>query len=1051
MRNVIFIQKNLIYWCKLILSKMQQLCRCFFAHACKAGLTHAKLAVMMILKRLMVIGMLGVLLTGCFGKDAENARQAIDEKKFDRAYSILNDALEKTPEDPHLNGLMAELIIAECIENKCFTNDETSLEFDKNLQHAAGTIDLEKKSYNALQNILSTIHQMPDDKDRILMLIKMVDSTQSGGLHNTLIPRTLESISQFVQKGDVESALSLLTKLGNNKNIPTQVTDITNIITGLVREDVSLTTTSMENIRKWREVPRFSDTLMPAFVKTLTHIVGRDVQGTNLIMNGKSIIQLLDVPIFKIQEMSSKISLGYMKLADDPFISAQMSSGVITSDIDPIRASLTKRGLINMTIPDTELTYQKIPPIPVEFSKEDAKKLASLFMIETAISFDINNLQTWQKYLEDMITLSERYQLPEVLLYGIEPERVPSNIVAPYNAYLLGIIKRMVNTNKNAVPFLTRLILNSDNEANLTVQAEEIIQSAMNKAIEKEDYELIYTYGVFNPKVAQISKQKIITSIIDGLEKKWDNDDFDGMLKLSQFLNRNMGIEFNLNNFLLQKFDDFLASTDVKTKLAGSGLQDFLTLKVLEGADLGPKAAFTSERHKAAPAVFNASLKNAVIAAGDGYNVAHTLLKLSPYFYTSDFSEDDQRLYVLNALRAAISTDQSLSALEIALKGEVLRKVFPGMSRSFFLNEALNRLKTPEESQAFWDKLPKDLQEVVTSIRPQFVYMLEALQAFREGERTLASEKIALISNDEYMQHLKPIVNDIRIMVRQNQGTYIMKDLHADIPLLLMVVETIDNPNYNDFSQIQTVQTTLINKIGSLTVRSDKDLTMNSGNVYAYSMTVPYDVDEQSLIISPDAKTTPNLPVKFSELYGDLQSVEFKNGELVITMGNDKSYEMTRLTSKVDVNLLPNGRYGVTEVVSDSIDAIDYSLPKGTIFQFNTDARKRIQEGNSAALYPVEGQILHPASDAPRKISGYYSPDTHTSLINYSYPLQDGGQLFASAKCQILKEAIFCAVNNKFMSRNKYSHIVSGQRARDGSMLPSELLPKRGLLPPSSQ
>ena len=1003
----------------------------------------------MTLKRFIMLSTLCVILSGCFGDSAEKARDAIDSGRFNKAHKALDKALGKKPKDPLLNGLKAEALVKECIETKCHNDPTSPLMFDKHLRYAIGSIFIEKKPYNPLEIILTSINSIKDSTDKSNMLMLMIDSTQSGGLKNRLIPHTLETLGSLIEESDTDAAAFLLSKISKNKKFPEHMIDMTNAISGMIQNDISQTKTSMANIRKWREIPRYGETLLPVFVKTLTQTVGQDVKGSNLLLNGKGMIQLLDIPIFKIPEVSEQLSIAYSRLRDAPFILKQFENGTLVSDIKPIENSLFERGLITIRLSGSQLTYQKIPEKKIEISEQDKKKFVQIFMTQTALSFNLNNLENWQAYLEDIIILSERYKLPDMLLYSIEPERVPSNIVAPYNAYLLGIIRRMVNTNENAVPFLTKLILNSDNEENLTVQAEELIKMAMDKAIEEENYELIHTYGVFNPKVAQISKQKIITSIIDGLEKKWGGDDFEGMMKLSNFLNKNMGIEFNLNNFLLQKFDEYLSLPHIKEKLNGSMLSDFLTMRILKGADLGAKAKFTSERLKDTPAVFNASLKNAIIAAGDGYNVAHTLLKLQEYFYEDDFSKEEQRTYAMNALKAAISSDKSLGALEIALKGEVLRKIFPEMAQSFFLNQALNRLSTPDDSALFWKHLPQNLKDVVISIRPQFVYMLEALDAFSKGERTLASEKISLISDDQYMKHLQPIVNDIRIIVRKNQGTYIMKDLDADIPLLVMKMETIDNPNHNDFSQIQTVKATFLNKIGSITIKSDKDLTLNSGNVYAYSMIVPYDVDKQSLIISNDAKTTSNLPVKFNTLYGDIQSVEFENGRIFIKTSNGKSYEMRRITEKIDVSLLPNGRYAITNIHSDSNDAIEYSLPNGTIFQFKTLESDRIHDAqNNTTLYPIEGLVLHPANNVARTVNGYYSPNTHTSLVNYSYQLQDGGQLFASAKCQIVEDAIFCAVNNKFMSRSKYSHIVSGQKARLGSMNPANLIQKRGLLPP---
>ncbi len=773
------------------------------------------------LKRFMALGALSLVLSGCFGDATEKARSAIDSQRYEKAHKILDKALSKREQDPHLNGLKAELIIKECVTNKCFEETSDPIMFGKYLRYATKPIIVEKKKYVPLDVILNHVDKIKNSQDRINMTLLMVNSTQSGGLQNILIPHTLETLNSFIAEQKTEDALFLLDKLSESKKVPEQMIGMTSAIAGMLQEDVSQTKTSMATIRKWRDIPRYGEALVPVFIKTLTQTVGKDVQGSNLLLNGKAMIQLLDIPIFKVPEVRDQLATSYVALSKDAFIQEQFVNGTIESKIAPIQDSLFNRGLIVVKLADAQLTYQAIPKKKVEFSDKDKKRFAELFMVQTALSFNLNNLENWQAYLEDMIILSERYNLPEMLLYSIEPERVPSNIVAPYNAYLLGIIRRYVNANENAVPFLTKLILNSDNEENLTVQAEELIKLAMDKAIEAENYELIYTYGVFNPKVAQVSKQKIITSIIDGLEKKWTTNDFDGMIKLSNFLNKNMGIEFNLDNFLLQKFDEYLASDDIKKSLTGTSLADFLTLQVLEGVNLGAKAEFTAKRLEKTPSLFNASLKNAIISAGDGYNVAHTLLKLSNYFYESDFSKEEQKSYTINALKAAISSDQNLGALEIALKGEVLRQVFPDLPQSFFLNQALNRLKTPEDSAMFWEKLPEKLKEIVIKIRPQFVYMLEALDAFSEGERTLASEKISLISDDQYMKHLQPIVNDIRIIVRKNQGTYIMKDLDAEIPLLVMKMETIDNPSHNDFSQIQTV-----NNIVNVTANNNSEKNM---------------------------------------------------------------------------------------------------------------------------------------------------------------------------------------------------------------------------------
>ena len=62
-------------------------------------------------------------------------------------------------------------------------------------------------------------------------------------------------------------------------------------------------------------------------------------------------------------------------------------------------------------------------------------------------------------------------------------------------------------------------------------------------------------------------------------------------------------------------------------------------------------------------------------------------------------------------------------------------------------------------------------------------------------------------------------------------------------------------------------------------------------------------------------------------------------------------------------------------------------------------------------------------------MTGFYSPERHTTNLAFRYPLPGSqGTVEAAARCNILNGQLLCGVHNRHNTRTRYHHLVSGSQ-----------------------
>lgn len=996
---------------------------------------------MYVIKNFLVVASLFVLLTGCSSSVDERISDYLNNGEFEDALSWLTEELEDNPDDSYLNYMAARVVLAKCQKDRCFDHNSTYLQPLQRYIERITTFSVEDDGqlidlYAQFSDLLTGLSQGRNHPVALVSLLQYLPKHEFKTLTLSLMAsRGLEHI----EKGEIAAAVSLFEGLGKYIDPSDPNKYIAQLIYGYAMHDQDI-------IKKTRTQLQSADEQLAVgqiYLKALPYAVHQYMQeershaGTLAFLSGfRAILNNINIAYLRQPEGRAEVANAVYAMSRNPvFMNHAASNLALQEDQKNVQDEETiaveevnaPPKIIESKIPDAEVE-------PESFTEESMEEV-KLRVFKLALLINPSSERSWQQFLEPATAFAIKTQRPEILFGQLSPQDVPTEIIGQYNTSLFKIFEDNIEKSKSILGLVQHVILPAKGSDTVKLQVADLLNKAMIKAVDDENYDLVYEYASFQPDVAKLSRQKIVSITLDALEKKWNRSEFAGMDVLAQFLSKTMNIDFSLDSFLLQSFDDHLSKMGVQKKLNADTPDNLLKAESDVRIDLGEKFEFLQSQFKGQPDVLDNMLKNLVVKAEGVYGVPNALYLLNGYF-SENFSREERQEYLEGAVRNSLQKDDSLNALDFAHTASRLNEKFSDVSMLFAVNEALKRTDDLEDIRHLWERAPEKFIVAMKETRPQYVTLMRAIEAYEEGDHQSAAAMFTVLSDSSLIQIARPYLSEYIETVNEHAGVYATSsgegndDMNTQFIRIDLATSSLEESDVQVDTDLLAVNLSFVNALGTIKREEKSSLSENYGTVISFDTKGRINPNTMEITIPDAEKSSTSFLTSFEKVYGNVKALSLeKNGLRLITDNN--VYRFSKVSDDPKEIFFPQGRFSMVRVVSDVSGGMDYILPKGAILELYVDEERKILRGsadNQKEYYLVTGSLMHPADSKPQEVKGFYEPVTSVASLAYKYPFPSGGKLDAQVKCQLAGHYILCAGHNKHWERQKYSYTISGRQ-----------------------
>jgi hypothetical protein len=1010
-------------------------------------------------KSFLAMSLVFLTLMGCSGSPVEKVESYISEKEFSDAIEWIADRIEDEPDNSLYHALASEVILKECAATNCFDNNPKKLEaLSVHLQKVQqNEYNLDDSTLYLHDRLVVTAQEFMNNNHHPKALSTINYFMPYGSLHQKFIGLTFNKIAEHIKKGEIPPAITLLESLANKIVMKDPNQSLALLLQGYLANDTDSINKALDGIQKTDTTLPIHDDAIDAMPYAIFQqmIENNPNNGGRLFIHEfRNILKIANIPYFETERGQAKIANAvYAMSRDNTFIErAILHTLSLNKDTSDVISHQEPSAPLDQDVTKTDPENKQETDIHnLKMDKEEF----TLHLVKVALLTNPKNEKSWAIFLEPATAYAQGTGNFKILYEGLNPGDIPSSIIDEYNESLFTIANELVTKNESILEVIQHIILPADNAENIKTRVTKLLNEAMISAVNNANYDLVYAYASFQPDIARLSRQKVVSITIDALENKWQENEFEGMDTLSNFLSQTMGIDFSLDSLLLQSYDDHLVQTGVQ-KLLNSDTANPLFLTIEESkVELGNKFAFLQKHFSKQPEVLDNLLKSLIVKAEGTYGVPVSLYRLYNHF-SKAFKEEDKHAYLISAIKSSLSTDDKLSAVEFAEQGEKVINQFKEIPTSFIVSETMKRVETLEDSKELWGNSSEVFKKYLKDTRPQFATLMRAIDAYENGNHETAAKLFTILSDTNLIEQARPYLQEYVDTIKAQVGVYALdkSDYKATKGLgtFMMYIDLIQNEQAlqtqdttsttpDNQTDLLAVKVTLISRLGAIKVQSPKDLTEDSGKIARIEMMGRINPNTMEISLPDEEKTAQDLPLSFEKIFGSVTTLNLE-GDRIVYNTQEKSYTFKRVFKyNTDRPNFPSGKYAMTLSDSNNDKRSKHILPIGSILEFEVNERRKINPKRSGVdmgtIYPLKGQIMHPSSATPRPMEGYYNPDKQVISFAYSYPLVSGGSLDATIKCQTSGADIICAGHNKHWGRQRYSYITYGKQV----FVPEELKP----------
>lgn len=993
------------------------------------------------------------LLTACSSDPEEKVSTYLSEGDYASAIEWLKEELQEDNTDLLLNALTTEVLIEKCIVTKCFENNPSDVQeisaFLKRIPTAdaptsEGTRPVYTNIYRLAERIIKT-DQYPQG------LVTLAKATSAGELRNQLTHLLFAQANIHLKNGQIPPALTLLEGVSELAESGSDYSAFAPFLSSLATDEEAAQTQSLDLLMQLSEdtdTPKETINALPYIL--YNKAIEEDPRSgtTNFLKNfTQDIAKWNRTPLENKATREGFASTIYNMAKDAPFMEdAQKHMAWINEEKvekkeqEELPTESSNASIITAVSISTESspTLESAavtglsPVMDEEKDIEDLSHILKLNLLRTAISLHPQNLGYWNEFITPALQHVKESDNASLLFSGVSAKVIPAEIVDRYNREIFALAEEFIESHRNIMPLISKIIIPAQKGELVREQAGAMVKNAMDKAVLNGDYDLIYAYSLHQPEIAKMSRQKIVTITIETLERKWKENEFEGMERLANFLSKKMDIDFSLDSLLLQNFDEYLKAQNLEEKL-GANKANALLIKP-EEARIQPdeKLIFLRKYFAKTPSVLDNVLKTYIVKAEGKYGTANALYKLYDLFDDKNFPRNERQEYLINSIKNSLNKDEDLDAIQMTEMGYNLHLAHPELPLIFVASEITKRIKNLEEARQIWNGVPEELRNSISANKPQFATLMNAVSSFENDERQAAADLFTIISDKTYLKMAQPYIKEYLDLLAENSGIYSTDETDDNMHTRFISVRPISSlDNISAENNLLDVDVTFISAIGHVLTKSPQDLSEDYSKVFTHTFRTRLDPNHMEVVLSDERRASANLPQSFDKIFGKVSALRFVNNRVIATADN-KFYAFDRVEEKATGALFPQGKFGITKVIREGEDNSAQILPAGSILELKTQTSKPIQPVKAgkklSVIYPVKGVIHNPALSEPRQVDGFYSIERHTLSLSYDYPLTEGGTVDAAIRCQIGGTHAMCAAHNKLNSRNRYTHLVTGQK-----------------------
>lgn len=1011
-----------------------------------------------------------ILFVGCSSHPDEKVETYLSSGKYEKAVTWLSDVLKNDPSNTYLNYLLSYVYIQRCVAEKCFDKNpellrplQTTVPHIKTLN--ATYKDQSKNIYNAFNGLLMSLRAGEDHPVSLVTLLKAMPKSL---LQTQMINFMAKEGLDHIKLQHIPEAISLYSAIAFKLPEDDPNRFLSMIIYGYASNDESVIAQSQASVGRIDESLNASSVYVQALPYALyRYAVEKNPNGgtQNFIQNFRSHIQKMNFAYFATPEGRAELGNSVYAISrDKPFILNAQKHFKIEKEQEEIASILTFSGASSATasvsktslgaMEDVTLTpVKKIPDIPVTENVLGKTKIPDadveersplneelrLRFMKLALLVNPSSEKSWKLFLEQATSYAMETGRASVIFDHLRPQDVPATIISWYNGSLFKLMHHNIKKNKSILGLVQHVTLPSTGADAVKTQVSSLLNEAMIKAVDDENYDLVYEYASFQPDVAKLSRQKIVSITIDALEKKWNLSEFEGMDILAQFLTRTMGIDFSLDSFLLQSFDDQILKSGIQEKLGADNPDNLLKDRESVRVDLLDKFEYLRTHFKKQPEVLDNLLKSLIVKAEGSYGVPNALYLLYDYF-SDAFTEKERAAYLVGAVKKSLSEDEKMTPQDFAQKATDLQEKFPEISMLFVVNKTLERTKGLADIKSLWENAPEPFVRAMKEIKPQYVTLMTALAAYDKGNHQKAASLFTILSDPKLIKIARPYLTEYVATVKEHAGVYVTYSSEKDSKMNTQMIrielshedETVHKgqKSVSDTSETDFLGAyiTFISSLGSLKEDSVTDFSEDYGKVVVFKGKGQINPNTMSVIIPESIKSAENLPVSFEKIFGDIAVLHLMGDALLLETPKE-NYTFEKVSSSPKVIFPPQGRYSLLEPLSDDKGAHTYMLPVGSILELYTEMDNSVAvKKGKPYLYQVSGLLYHPAAEDPVTVKGVYNSEESVTSLSYNYPFPGGGTLAAEARCQLVSTYILCAGHNKHWKRKRYTYQISGSQ-----------------------
>ncbi len=983
-------------------------------------------------------------LAGCGETPEVRIEKMLTERNYSGAVELAQSEVEESPQHAYFNWLLLESLLHQCAANDCFVSNTplNTASLTTPLRQLSDPLQISKEQSAPLQqklsNLVYTLGQTTSHPHPVTALYNAAADTPS--ITHILSDALAQQAKTDLIRNNPAAARTQLQLLAKRERTKASGL-LAGLLLGYLNDDPRVLKRNMIALRSRQE-----QSYPPALLEALPLVYLKYLENNSNTSPLQAFIDTFSAEIkgYKLNKLFNETARSTLARAINQMAQLPNVQQMTLSGDMPASISLTEVSLTAAVTATESVSSSFVVPEVAQLGLENPQTMIQLELAKLALSFDPAQPDVWRSLLPTLRDATAKTGDISFLTSNINPEQLPADVRGLYNQMLFDLTDQRLETKEDVLPLLEQVVIPPEGSTAVEEKRDALLSQALTDALEANNVDRVITLVQFRPEVGAIQRGALVPFLINALRDKWQQDQFEDLIPLADFLNEQLNVDFSLDSLIIQGFQEFTKSRDIAYALSATTPEVLLQPSATIALDLGPKFDYLKEYFDDRPQIIDNQLKTLIINARGLYGQSSVLWRLWNKFSEEQFPTAERHEFLINSLQNSLNQDTSLRGADVIILGQDLTYQHPDLTPLFLLNNALQRTSSLQDSRDLWEILPPQWLETLRAIRPQYVSFMEAVDAFEQNDRAKAARLLSSLTESTYLNQARPYIVGYLETLNAFGGMYLNPAPTDNNKLLLLelspltpleVATDTSNTTVIDARDLLAVKLKLTSTVGENMVETPETLTTDRGKVYTYTLVGRLDPAELTIAFDDSIENQHiirQVELHIGQLAGlKLSDVDTEHKTLDVLLANGDMAELVRIREQVNLNLFTNGIYAMTTQRTVANPDTDHILPIGSVVSLTTLRQKpvRLKAANNQRgpiVYPVEGTIKHPAAPQELPIRGFYNPSTHSVNFAYRYPLGQG-DIEALVRCHAVERFIQCAGHNRHWARNRFAHVVRGE------------------------